>query len=213
MTEEGKFTMEVAAKKILKIWEDCLEEFDQPDLATWQGVFDPIYGTVFFFNTQTKEKIGHGDTQLTKKQALEIATDHYIARQAEKEVIAVMKMRAREKELKKQEKAKNMLINAWKIRKSKKMMRMMMRAQFDKRIDPETSMPYYYHIFKRERFDEKPKLLGPEDLWMPDFVCIHDPSGDYFYKNVKQPWLSSFIKPQGYVLCCQCDTFFAERCV
>ena len=50
------------------------------DCARWQIKWDPVMGSVFFFNVRSKEKMG--EQKLTRKEAEFVALDHYIARQA-----------------------------------------------------------------------------------------------------------------------------------
>ena len=78
-SSEGRTTIKVNADMIYKYWNDCIEGFETPEMAVWQGIYDPIYGTIFFFNVQTKERIG--TKTFTKEEAKMVAIDHYLARQ------------------------------------------------------------------------------------------------------------------------------------
>jgi len=211
-TKEGAFTIKIKTDEILKIWNDCIET-PSPKLATWESCFDPLYGTVFFFNKKSTEKIG--SKSLTRKQAMMVAVDHYIAVQAEKEIDMLHKIKEREFKVQEETRAARTLQGIWAVRRSRMFMRTVVKAQFDKRHDPLTGQPYYWHIFKNTRQDTKPLALGSDDLQCPDFICVLDPRGngqtDYIYRHLTQPWLTSKEKPKGYVTCSVCDIFLAAR--
>ena len=52
--ECARSTINVNTKTVKNVWENCIETFTSPKMAKWQGVFDPVYGTVFFFNTEVR---------------------------------------------------------------------------------------------------------------------------------------------------------------
>jgi len=208
-TKEGRATIAVDAKKIYKVWNDCIEEFETPSMALWQGIFDPIYGTLFFFNTETKEKIG--EKTFTMAQSRMVAIDHYLARQMEANVDTVLETKKREKQMALERKSATYIQDMWRSRKSRKIMREIVRRLFDVRYDVESGEMYYYHVLRQTKQQRKPRMLGAEKLEQPAFARIKDIKGQWIFHNTKKPWLSTPEKPAGYLLCSECNFFLARR--
>jgi len=208
-TKEGRTTIQIAAKKIYKIWKECIEEFETPSMALWQGVFDPVYGTLFFFNKETKEKIGEQD--FTMAQSKMVAIDHYLARQMERNVEIVKATRKRERRAALELKSAKYIQDMWRSRKSRKIMREIVRRLFEIRYDVDSAEPYYYHVAKRTKQQRKPRMLGNEKLEQPDYARVKAIGGGYVFHNTKKPWLSTPEKPAGYLLCSECNFFLARR--
>lgn len=208
-TPEGRTTIKVNSKMIYKVWNECIEDFETPEMALWQGIYDPIYGSIFFFNVETKEKIG--TKTFSNEEARMVAIDHYLARQMKQSIEYVQKTKVREKQNNLENKSALYIQNLWRSRKSRKLMREVVRRLYEIRIDVETGDTYYYHMYKKTKQQMKPRILGSEKLKVPAYARVRDPKGRYLFYNTKQPWLSSEEKPPGFMLCAECNFFLARR--
>jgi len=208
-TTEGRTTIKVNADMIYKYWNDCIEGFETPEMALWQGIYDPIYGTIFFFNVETKERIG--TKTFTREQAKMVAIDHYLARQMKTNIETTRKIKAREKQLALENKCARYVQMMWRSRKSRKMMKEIVRRMYDVRYDIDTGDMYYYHILKRTKQQIKPRIMGHDKLEPPDYARVRNEKNVPMYYDTKRPWLSSEEKPKGYLQCTECNFFFARR--
>jgi len=58
----------------VQAWEDCWQGVVSPKLSEWDPKYDPVYGTIFWINTRTMEKLGNGD-KFKKEEAQRIAVE------------------------------------------------------------------------------------------------------------------------------------------
>eukprot|EP00750_Incisomonas_marina_P018225 INCI2766.1.p1 GENE.INCI2766.1~~INCI2766.1.p1 ORF type:complete len:899 (-),score=139.34 INCI2766.1:1136-3832(-) len=219
-TEDGRVRLELDTKKLMKAWEDCWQGVKSPKLSEWEPKYDPVYGTIFWLNTRTMEKIGSGD-KLDKADAQRIAVEQFVAARTEEELNRFYDIRAREKERLASHRAAVMVQNAYRIRKSRKFLRLVAQTVWIKTMDPGTGEYLCYNEVTEEfsgklegvQGAKKPFMLGKDgdiepNLWQ---VRFHPDNGRLQYYNRKLPWESSFDPPQGYVLCYKCNTDFACR--
>ena len=99
----------------------------------------------------------------------------------------------------------------WRSRKSRKMMREIVKRMYDVRYDIDTGDMYYYHILKKTKQQLKPRIMGHEKLTPPDYARVRDEKNVPLYYDTKRPWLSSEEKPEGYLLCTWCSSAKREN--
>ena len=112
-TEEGQIRLTLDIKKLMKAWEDCWEGVVSPKLSEWDAVYDPTYGTVFWCNSRTLERLGAGD-KFSKEDARRIAVEQFIAARTEEEMNRFFDVRNREAVRAKSEHAARVIQNLFK---------------------------------------------------------------------------------------------------
>ena len=79
-------------------------------------------------------------------------------------------------------------------------------------MDPHTGYIFYQNKKSGEAKWEKPKIFGSDDLPDPPIWCVRiNEAGKYYYFNRVNEDMSGPKPPKGYILCCNCNTMFANR--
>jgi hypothetical protein len=213
-SEEGKAKLELEMKKHIQECDFSGEGTRGGEEGSgWVRLYSDIYGHMFYYNEKTELKYGLPDG-LKRPQAREIAIDIIVQERINETLKMVEGIRAREGANLKKSNATNTLTRLVKRRKATKFLRDTIKRCTVKRVDPASGETYYYNKEKKTSVWKKSSLLGKEDCAdLPVYVLRIDPQGAYYYMNRISPWLTTYEKPKGYVLCSVCNLEFASiRC-
>ena len=203
-TSEGKEEMRVVGESIMNDAANMQRKgtAGEDTESDWVKMFDPLFDTHFFYNPETGEKVMANS--LTMEESLKIAQGEYIAKQIKLAEEEVKRLRQRELDQKQLVSAGKKLQAVWKTKKARMLVYELIKKDYLKRIDPYTGKAYYYNVKTRKSSWEKPVSLGKKELRVCEWNIRYDDTGTIIYENRVSPWLSSPIKPCGYIPCLVC---------
>ena len=166
---------------------------------------------VFWFKESTMER--YYDDVLETKIQKDICLEIFVAQKKFETYSKAAKMKQNQQDAYYEEVAAKKIQAAWRNLKTRRLVRRVARQQWEKAVDPESGEIYYRNKKSGESSWTKPHIFGSEDVADPPVWCVRiDPrtKGYYYFNRVNED-LSTKKKPKGYLLCCECQTYFGTR--
>ena len=215
-----KFLKQLVKEFRKKPEEDMFRELNEGTAnipgCLWQAFLevDPrgvLNTKVFWFKESTMDRF-YDDT-LDSKITKDICLERFVAGKVHETLEKAEQMKAKQQEAYYDEVAAKKIQSAWRNLKTRRLVRRVAREQWEKVVDPDSGEIFYRN--KKNGYSSwiKPHIFGSEDIGDPPIWCVRiDPrTGGYYYFNRVNEDMSSKKKPKGFILCCECQTMFADR--
>lgn len=218
-TKEGKkYLKQLVKEQQMKTEEDLQLEITNGSAnlpnCKWQVMKEGATGImkdkVFWFNSDTMARIY--DDSLTLKHQKDIALERFVALKCHETFEKAKVLQDQQQTAYYEDLAARKIQNAYRNLKTRRVVRRAARHVWEKAIDPESGLMFYRNKKTGDAKWEKPKIFGSDELPDPPIWCVRiNESGKYYYFNRVNEDMSSNKPPKGFILCCNCQTMFANR--